>query len=172
MMIKSSMLLLTLAVWLSVLSTSMIYGQATYSSIVGTSRDESGAALPNVTVTVKNDATGISFTEITNELGSYSFKTLTPGTYTIYAEIRGFRPVNLRGVQLQVSQTARYDLTMQLGEVTDTVQVSASQAVLSTETSDVGQVISNRQIVDLPLNGRSYLQLATLTNGVAAAGGP
>jgi Carboxypeptidase regulatory-like domain len=167
---KSPMLLLKLALWLSLLSTSTIYGQATYSSIVGTCRDESRAVLPNVAVTIKNDATGVSFTEVTNELGDYSFKTLTPGTYTIHAEIRGFRPVDIRGAQLQVSQIARYDLTMQLGEVSDTVQVSASLAVLSTETSDVGQVINNRQIVDLPLNGRSYLQLATLTNGVADAG--
>src|SRR5262245_31132563 len=106
MMRKRLMLLLTLAAWLSVLATSTIYGQATYSSIVGTSRDENGAVLPNVTVTVKNNATGISFTEITNELGSYSFKTLTPGTYTIHAEIRGFRPIDINGVQLQVNQIA------------------------------------------------------------------
>src|SRR5262245_44228973 len=118
---KSPMFMLMPALCLFFISTSTIYGQATYGSIVGTCRDESRAVLPNVTIIVKNDATGVSFTEITNGLGDYSFKTLIPGTYTIHAEIRGFRPVNIQGAQLQVSQIARYDLTMQLGAVSDAV---------------------------------------------------
>jgi hypothetical protein len=121
-------------------------------------------------VTVTNEATGITSTESTNELGAYSFTTLVPGRYRINAELTGFRPIDIRGIELQVNQTARYDLSVQVGQVSETVEVSATLATLSTDTSEVGQVITNRQIVDLPLNGRQYLQLAALTNGVTTSG--
>ena len=144
--------------------------QTTYGSIVGTARDGSGAVIPNVKVLVVNEATGVTGTEITNELGAYSFTTLIPGRYKINAELSGFRPVDIRNIELQVNQTARYDLVMQVGQVSEKVEVSATLATLSTDTSEVGQVITNRQVVDLPLNGRQYLQLAALTNGVTTSG--
>ena len=146
--------------------------QTTYGSIVGAAHDASGAAIPKVSVRVTNEATGTTATAVTNDLGAYSFTTLNPGPYRISAELTGFRPVDIRGIQLQVNQTARHNLSMQVGQVNERVEVSATLATLATDTSDVGQVINNREIVDLPLNGRSYLQLATLTNGVVAAGGP
>jgi hypothetical protein len=145
--------------------------QTTYGAIVGTARDASGAVLAKVIVTVTNEATGTTVSEITNDLGAYSFSTLIPGRYRIRAELAGFRPLDINGVQLQVNQTARHDMTMQVGQVTERVEVSASLATLSTDQSDVGQVINNREIVDLPLNGRQYLQLASLTNGVVTSGG-
>ena len=144
--------------------------QTTYGSIVGTARDASGAPIPNVAVTVTNEATGAAATAATSELGAYSFTTLIPGLYKIHAEISGFRPVDITGIQLQVNQTARHDLAMQVGQVTEKVEVSATLATLATDTSDVGQVINNKEIVDLPLNGRQYLQLASLTNGVVTSG--
>src|SRR5206468_995397 len=116
------------------------------------------------------EATGTTVSEITNELGAYSFSTLIPGRYRIRAELAGFRPLDINGVQLQVNQTARHDMTMQVGQVTESVEVSATLATLATDQSDVGQVINNREIVDLPLNGRQYLQLASLTNGVVTSG--
>lgn len=146
-------------------------GQATYGSLVGTATDATGASIPNVEVSVTNEDTGVSQTRTTNDLGSYSFTTLFPGTYAIRAEAEGFRPVDIRQIVLQVNQTARFDLPMEVGQVTETVEVLAAAPVLATDTSDVGNVVANREIVDLPLNGRSYLQLAGLTNGVVTFGG-
>ncbi|MCC7157132.1 MAG: TonB-dependent receptor, partial [Bryobacterales bacterium] len=144
--------------------------QTTYGSIVGAARDASGAIVPGVKVTVVNDSTNLSFYAETNDLGAYSFTTLPPGPYTLRAEAGGFRQVDITGIQLQVNQTIRHDLKMQIGQVTETVEVNASLATLATDTSDVGQVINNKEIVELPLNGRQYLQLASLTNGVVTSG--
>lgn len=161
------------AVWIAVLCITLapvVPAQTTYGSIIGTARDSSSAVMPGIKVTVTNEATGISANETTNEIGAYAFTTLLPGRYRISAEMSGFRPVDIRGIELQVNQTARYDLVMQVGQVTEKVDVSATLAILATDTSEVGQVINNRQIVDLPLNGRQYLTLAALTNGVTTSG--
>ena len=147
-----------------------LQAQTTYGSIVGTARDASGAVVPNVAVSVTNEATNAVFSATTSEVGNYSFTTLIPGAYKVHAELSGFRPVDISGIQLQVNQTARHDLVMQVGQVSEKVEVAATLATLATDTSDVGQVVGNRQIVDLPLNGRQYLQLASLTNGVITSG--
>ncbi len=167
--IGQSRLLAALAV--TCLSLPVVYAQTTFGSIVGAARDSSGAVIPNVEVSVTNEATNAVFTAKTNELGAFSFTTLMPGAYKVHATLTGFRPVDILGIQLQVNQTSRHDLVMQVGQVTDKVNVAATLATLATDTSDVGQVIENRQIVDLPLNGRQYLQLASLTNGVVTSGG-
>ena len=145
--------------------------QSTYGSIVGTATDATGASIPNVEVTVTNEETGVAQAWTTNELGSYAFTNLFPGSYAIRATASGFRPVDIRQIVLQVNQTARFDLAMEVGQVTETVEVVAAAPVLATDTSDVGHVVANREILDLPLNGRSYLQLAGLTNGVVTFGG-
>src|SRR5947209_19483712 len=116
------------------------YAQTTYGSIVGTARDATGAIVSRLQVVVTNDATGVKATQLTNEVGAYSFTTLFPGRYSIHAEMSGFRPVDVSGIQLAVNQTARFDLTMQLGQVTERVEVAATLATLATDTSDVGQV--------------------------------
>src|SRR5439155_13478228 len=83
---------------------SALEAQTTYGAIVGTARDASGAVLAKVIVTVTNEATGTTVSEITNELGAYSFSTLIPGRYRIRAELAGFRPLDINGVQLQVNK--------------------------------------------------------------------
>lgn len=147
-----------------------LQAQTTYGSIVGTARDASGAVVPGVKVTATNVSTNTSAAAVTNDLGAYSFTTLIPGPYRVQAEVGGFRPVSITGIQLQVNQTIRHDIEMQVGQVTERVEVSATLATLATDTSDVGQVINNKEIVELPLNGRAYLQLASLTNGVVTSG--
>ncbi|MGH9668378.1 MAG: carboxypeptidase regulatory-like domain-containing protein, partial [Bryobacteraceae bacterium] len=144
--------------------------QTTYGSIVGTARDATGAVISGLRVVATNEATGVKAVQLTNNVGSYSFTTLFPGKYGIHAEMKGFRPVDVNGIQLEVNQTARFDLSMEVGQVSERMQVAATLATLSTDTSDVGQVVENRQVVDLPLNGREYLQLAALTNGVFLTG--
>ncbi len=147
-----------------------LQAQTNYGSIVGTARDASGAVVPGVTVTATNESTNAGATAVTNDLGGYAFTTLVPGPYRVHAEVSGFRPLDIKGIQLQVNQTARHDITMQIGQVTEKVEVAATLATLATDTSDVGQVINNKEIVELPLNGRQYLQLASLTNGVVTSG--
>lgn len=144
--------------------------QTTYGRIVGNVRDTSQSVMAGVKVTVTNVETGESYSQLTNELGAYAFNTLIPGTYSIQGEVAGFRPVRVQQIVLQVNQTARFDLLMEIGQVSESVSVTASAPVLSTDTSDIGQVINTRQIVDLPLNGRNVMQLAALTNGVILSG--
>src|SRR5262245_45304581 len=95
----------------------------TYGAVVGTARDASGAVMPGVKVSVTNEATGVSVNQLSNDVGAYSFTTLMPGKYRIVAELAGFRSVDISGIELQVNQTARYDLTMQVGQVTERVEV-------------------------------------------------
>lgn len=126
--------------------------------------------MPGVTVTATNVATNITKSVKTNETGSYDIPALRPGDYNITAETQGFKKQMITGVGLQVNQSARVDITMQLGEVAEQVTVEARALLVTTETGAMGQVIDNRRIVDLPLNGRNFTQLATLTPGVTSAG--
>jgi len=144
--------------------------QTTYGSVVGTARDPSGAVVVGAHLTVTNEATGVKATQDTNDVGAYSFTTLFPGRYNIHAEIHGFQSVDIRDIVLQVDQTLRFDLTMQIGQVSQSVEVTATLAPLATDTSDVGEVIENHQLVDLPLNGRQFVQLATLSSDVYLSG--
>src|SRR6516225_5771177 len=141
---------------LAAAALSLCYAQTTYGSIVGNARDATGAVVAGLEVAVTNEATGVKVTQLTNQVGAYSFTTLFPGKYTIHAEMRGFRPVDVNGIQLEVNQTVRFDLNMQVGQLNESVEVAATLATLATDTSDVGQVVENRQVVDLPLNGRQY----------------
>src|SRR5262245_54008008 len=155
-----------LALLLTSISMRPACPQTTYGAVVGTALDNSGSVVVGAKVTVANQNTGETYSRLTNDVGTYSFPTLIPGVYQIRAEMTGFRPIEIRDIVLQVNQTARFDLNMEIGQVTENVQVVASAPVLAQDTSDVGQVINGRQIVELPLNGRNYMQLASLTNGL------
>jgi hypothetical protein len=145
-------------------------GQTTFGKIVGDVRDSSGSPMPGVAVAVTNEGSGETYRQQTNETGSYTFSTLIPGSYTVVAEQQGFRSMRVQGIVLQVNQTARFDFSLEVGSVTESINVNAAAPVLATDTADVGQVISQRQIVELPLNGRNFMQLTALTNGVILAG--
>jgi hypothetical protein len=140
--------------------------QTTYGSIVGTAHDASGAVIVGARITVTNLGTAVKANQATNDVGAYSFTTLFPGSYVIHAEMQGFKSVDVQNIQLQVDQTLRSDITMSLGQINQSVQVTGSLATLNTDTADVGVVIENRQVVDLPLNGRQFVQLAALANDV------
>src|ERR1035437_1425600 len=140
--------------------------QTTYGSIVGTAHDASGAVIVGARITVTNLGTAVKANQATNDVGAYSFTTLFPGSYVIHAEMQGFKSVDVQNIQLQVDQTLRSDITMSLGQINQSVQVTGSLATLNTDTADVGEVIENRQVVDLPLNGRQFVQLAALANDV------
>ena len=134
--------------------------------LTGTVTDASGAVVPNAALSITNEATGISTTSATNESGRYFVPSLKPGVYTVTATATGFKKSVNAGVILQVNETARFDITMDVGAVTEEVTVSASAPLLETETSNRGAVLDERKIIELPLNGRDYNQLATLSPGV------
>ncbi|MFN7933775.1 MAG: TonB-dependent receptor [Bryobacteraceae bacterium] len=151
---------------LLVLSASAVWSQQTSATIVGTATDPSGALLAKVAVKLKNVATNVVRETETDASGNYSLPFLTAGRFTLSATAAGFRTNQVEAFELQVGQTARVDLHMELGSVTETMNVSASAAALQTEAATVGAVIDGSKIVDLPLNGRNFVQLAQLVPGV------
>jgi hypothetical protein len=141
------------------------------SSIQGLVTDPTNAVIPAVQVTVTNVATGVAKTVETNGQGLYMVPFLGPGTYRVAALKSGFSTVTKEGLKLDVEQVARVDITLSVGTVSEKIEVSAAAALIDSQTSVVGQVIDNRRIVELPLNGRNYLQLAQLTPGVVSTPG-
>jgi len=121
-------------------------------------------------VTITNTGTSAARIATTNGEGGYSLSSLNPGNYTMTVEARGFKRAERKDIELQVGQAARIDYTLDIGNVSETVEVSGGAPVLETENATVGTVIENRRIVELPLNGRNYLQLASLTPGVTTNG--
>ncbi len=144
-----------------------VLGQVERASIVGTIRDSSGSVVPGVAVKVTNQGTNTSTDLQTDAAGDYSATNLTPGSYTIEAEKTGFTRKVFRDFVVQVAQVARLDITLDVGAVEQTVEVSAEAPLLQTENAAVGQVISSQPIGELPLNGRNFAQLAILAPGVS-----
>ena len=135
-------------------------------TISGTITDATGASVPNAVVIVTNVQTGISVRTEATEAGTYVVPSLRPGDYSIAVESKGFQKTVRTGVTLQVAQVARIDVTLQTGALTESVEVVAATPLLDTLTSSRGSVIDQKKIVELPLNGRDYNQLALLSPGV------
>ena len=150
--------------------------QAPVGEITGTVTDATGGVVAGAVVSINNAAVNLQRSSATNSAGVYSFPALPPGTYTVKVEMQGFKSEVRGDIILQVSQVARLDFTLQVGSLTDVVEVTGGAPVIETNTTAVGTVIENRRIVELPLNGRNYLQLASLipgatTNGPASSQG-
>jgi hypothetical protein len=148
---------------------SFLLAQSELATLTGTVTDPSGGVLVNVNITVTNEGSNVSNSSPTNETGRYFIPSLRPGVYTVSASLTGFKKYVNSGVTLQVNQTARLDITLAVGETTEQVVVTGEPPLLETETSNRGAVIDERKIAELPLNGRDYNQLATLSPGVVPA---
>ncbi|MDX2179964.1 MAG: TonB-dependent receptor [Bryobacteraceae bacterium] len=153
-----------------------LFGQAGTGEINGSVTDATGAVVGGATVTVSNPATGFTRVIQSNSEGLYSAPALIPGVYSIKIEMKGFGAQVRNEVELQVGQIAKIDFALQVGNVAEVVEVTGGAPVLETESTSVGTVIENKRIVELPLNGRNYLQLASLipgatTNGPASSQG-
>src|SRR5437667_1396711 len=142
------------------------FGQ-TFGSISGETRDSSGAIVAGAVVTVVNSGTNATRTVATNEAGEYAFPSLLPGMYSVKVEKTGFKSVVRNQIELQVQLAARIDFELQIGQVSESVEVRADAALLVSDNATVGTVIENKRIVELPLNGRNYLQLVSLAPNVA-----
>ncbi|MDQ3214405.1 MAG: carboxypeptidase-like regulatory domain-containing protein, partial [Acidobacteriota bacterium] len=161
------LLLLLLLVQISVCAFPLTAtAQQDTATLTGTVKDPSGATVARATVIVTNIGTNISVKTETDETGFYTAPSLRAGEYSVTAESAGFSKVVRTGVTLQVAQVARIDVTLQPGAVSETVEVVGATSLLDTETSSRGLVIDQKKIVELPLNGRDYNQLALLSPGV------
>jgi hypothetical protein len=134
--------------------------------VLGTVRDNSEAVVSGATVTLTNQGTGIETKTTSDEAGNYGFFNVKVGTYTIAIEHPGFSKFTTADVKVDVTARQRVDAKLQVGQVTDSVTVTGAAAVLDTDTSDHSQVINTQQIVELPLNGRDYANLALLSTNV------
>jgi len=150
---------------LLIVSAATAIGQTT-GTITGTVADQSGAAVPGAAVTLKNADTAVSRTALTNENGKYEALSLPAGTYEMSASLPGFRTAVRNGVSLKVGQNAVVDFALQVGEVSQSVTVTGDIAQIETTTATVANVVDEKKVSDLPLNGRDLTQLSFLQPGV------
>ena len=146
--------------------TMCLSAQTLDTGILGTVTDPAGALVAGANVTITNTATGMQRVVKTSSDGNYEVRYLLPGDYTIQVQTPGFRTELRRRVVVQINQQARFDFAMQIGEVQQTVEITAAAPLLQTENATLGEVVSTERIVNLPLNGRSFVQLSVLTPGV------
>jgi len=148
------------------------WGQTELGTISGTARDSSGAVMPNVVVSVKNVSTGVTVRTVTNEVGLYVVPNLIPGQYVVSGSRPGFRTIVRAGILLHADERIEVDLPMEVGAVSQEIQVKSQTPLLQSQNSSVSTVIPEQTIAKLPLVGRSVFNIAPLvagvTNGIAA----
>src|SRR5712692_7976521 len=151
---------------LIVLGSCPVFAQGSSATITGTVKDVSGAVLQGTTVTVKHLDTGLTRTDQADTSGSFSIPSLPVGAYEITAEKMGFRREVRRGIDLVVAQQAVVNLTLQVGSIDQQVTVTDAAPLVNTTLSSTSGLVSEAQVKDLPLNGRSFDQLLALNAGV------
>jgi len=150
------------ATLLALCCAGLVFSQAVNGSLLGTITDSSGAAVPNAKVTIVETRTAVSRTANTNESGNYTFADLPPGTYAVTAEQTGFKRASRAGVDVLVNTTPRVDLSLQPGEISETVTVAGEAPMLQTERSDTGRKIEAAQLHELPLGASHNFQSLTI----------
>ncbi len=140
--------------------------QAVTGTIIGRVTDTSGAVVPGVTVTLTNTGTKLTRVVTTDQDGEYSAPSLPTGTYTVTAEISGFKTVTMSDVELGVDQRVRIDLKLEVGALAESVTIAAESPLVQTSSSELGTTVTNKQIEALPLNGRNFVNLTRTVPGV------
>lgn len=141
--------------------------QLSSASVTGVVHDSSGSIMPNVKLVLRNVDTAVERQALSNNAGNYVFLSITPGNYTLQASAPGFQTTQIPQFNLEVNQTATLDISMKVGAVQDTVTVEAAGELVQASSAEVGAVVAEKQVVDLPLNGRNFTQLLSLSPGVA-----
>ncbi len=147
-----------------------VLAQVASAELSGTVLDSSGATIGTAKVTALNNATNRAHATQSDNTGRYIIPLLPPGDYTVSAEAPGFRKFVRRGVSLQVNQQAEINFTLEVGQVSDQVEVTAQAPLLESESSSLGTVVNEKLVNQLPLNGRNFVQLAILSPGVNGVG--
>ena len=151
---------------LGILSCGLLLAQFDTADVLGTVRDKSGSVLSRVNLTLINQDTGVQAKTVSDDNGNYDFFNVKVGHYTVTAELPGFSKFSTPDVIVNVNARQRVDVKMDVGAVTETVEVKGAAAALDTDSSERGQVIHTQQVLELPLNGRSYADLALLTTNI------
>ena len=158
---------LMLAACVISITTVQLFGQAVNGTLLGTVSDSSGAVVAAAKITATETSTGIARATESNSSGNYTFANLPPGTYSVLAEAHGFKKESRSDLRVDVNSSVRADLTMQPGNVTETVEVTAAAPILQTDRADVGSKIDSTQLAQLPIGGanRNFQSLLTLIPG-------
>ena len=146
-------------------TSAALYAQSGNSTISGLVQDSTGAALPGVSVVVRNVETAVSFDSVTNEEGVYRVGALVPGNYRVEASVDGFEPF-VRTVTLAVSQTLAIDVTLDIARQSETVSVDATVPLVESQTSNIAQTVTREMLTALPLPNRAASSLVSLAPGV------
>jgi len=166
-MTVSRRLLGAILLWL-IAGLNQMSAQVTTATILGTVTDSTGAIVPGISITIRNVETGITRAVTTDEQGRYRATQLVVGHYEVAAEAAGFQTLVRSGIELTVGREATLDLTLQVGAVSESVTVTGEAPLIESTKAEVAGLVSEKQMSDLPLNGRSYANLATIQAGVIA----
>ncbi len=159
-------LAIALALAVAWLAPSPAAGQILYGSLTGTVTDQQKAAMPGVAVTATNTGTGVAAEAVSDATGNYTIRNLVPGIYDVSAVLQGFRELRQRGMNITAGNIIRADLILQLGQLSETVNVVAESTLLQTEKADLNTELSAKAVTNLPLNGyRNYQSLLNLVPG-------
>ena len=156
---------------LLMVASSLASGQAT-GSFSGTVSDKAGAVIPGASVKITSQATGLTRDANTDDSGHYLVPLLPVSTYTIHVDAQGFGPAEQKDIRLQVDEHRELDFSLQPASVSTSVEVNATEVAVETSSPTLGQVITSEEVAELPLNGRNFVQLATLTPGTTASTSP
>src|SRR5215472_9814862 len=157
---------LLLSAFTLLLFSASVHAQSTAGRILGTLTDQSGAAVSGATVTITDTQHGTSRTAVTDESGGYAAPDLQPGIYKIRVDAKGFKSVERPSVQIEVATDVRADFTLQPGQITEVITINEEVPLVNTTSATLGGTLSNKEINDLPLNGRNYENLLQLRPGV------
>src|SRR5437773_961035 len=148
-----------------------VFAQNNTARLTGTITDSTGGGIVAAEISVTNTETGIKRDTSSNDSGIYQVPLLQPGTYRVTVQKEGFKASNRSAIKLDVEQIARVDFVLEVGTVTESINVDAAAVQLDTDSATIGQVVSHRQVVDLPLNGRNFTQLLLLNSSAVTTGG-
>ena len=148
-------------------SAPAVFAQIAAGGITGIVRDAAGAVAPGATVTVTSVATNRQRVVVSSADGVYTAASLAPGDYRVDVDLAGFKALRRDGIRLETGETARIDFDLAIGSVREQVTVTADAPMLRAETASLGTVVPHADVVQLPLNGRTFITLASLAPGVA-----
>ncbi|HYO80800.1 MAG TPA: carboxypeptidase-like regulatory domain-containing protein [Bryobacteraceae bacterium] len=150
----------------------LTFGQVSTATVLGTVTDPAGAVVPGAAIALVNLQTGVEIRSLTNDTGNYRIQNIQVGTYSLSVSADGFSTKRVDQLTLTVNQTSTLDFSLALGAVAETVKVEASGVEVQSSTAELGQVVQEKQVVDLPLNGRNFTQMMMLQPGVVTVSPP
>ena len=156
-----------LVAWFFALAAPPLFAQVAAGEITGVVKDQAGAAVPGVMVTVTAARTNLQRMVVSSADGVYTVPSLSSGEYRVDVELPGFKPIRRDGIQVSTGEKIRLDFELAVGAVSEQITVTADAQMLRAETASLGTVVENEQVVQLPLNGRTFITLAALAPGVA-----